>query len=70
MNSLFNMDSLELLWVPLSGDVSDDFTLGYTTGKYTMKYKKDGKLVTKKAKYATIWKKYDGKWKITLDMGN
>lgn len=70
MESLFKTDSFELLWKSLSGDVSDDFTLGYTTGEYTMKYKKDGKLVISIGKYVTIWKKYDGEWKIALDMGN
>ena len=70
MESLFNIDSFELLWQSLSGDVYDDFTLGYTIGEYTMKYKKNGKQVTSIGKYLTIWKKYDGEWKISLDMGN
>ena len=70
MISLFNLDSFELLWEPLNGDVSDDCSIGFTTGKYTMKYKKDGKLVSSIGKYTTIWKKQDGEWEITLDMGN
>jgi len=70
MISLFNLDNFELLWEPLNGDVSDDFTLGFTTGKYTMKYKVEGKLITSIGKYTTIWKKRDGEWEIILDMGN
>jgi ketosteroid isomerase-like protein len=46
--------------------------LGYTYGNYQLKAKdKDGKVVTRYGKYASIWKKQkDGSWKVVLDMGN
>ncbi len=51
---------------PLSADVSDDFTLGYTMGNYTYKNEIDGKIVRDTGKYVLIWKKFDGKWKVSL----
>ena len=68
--SVYKLDSYELSWEPFSADVSDDSTLGYTTGKYSKKYKQDGKLVNQIGKYVLIWKKYDGEWKIALDIAN
>ena len=68
--SVYQFDSYELSWEPLSSDISDDSTLGYTTGKYTKKYKQDGKLLKQIGKYVLIWKKCDGEWKIALDIAN
>ena len=68
--SLYDMEGFELVWEPLNGDVSDDYTFGYTTGKYIMKYIRDGKPGTSIGKYVSIWKKRNAEWEITLDMGN
>ncbi len=63
--SIFN-DVYEGFSEPLSADVSNDFTLGYTTGNYTYKNEINGKIVTDVGKYVLIWKKFDGKWKVSL----
>ena len=61
-------ETFENFFEPLSADVSEDLTLGYTTGNYTMKNKRGGKIVNAKGKYVLVWKKYDGKWKVSLQI--
>ena len=74
MSASINEYGLEVSWEPLSGDVSDDFTLGYTTGnftgKYTKNFDKDGKPIIHIGKYTVIWKKYNGEWKAILATNN
>ena len=71
---MFNEKDYEVSWEPLSGDVSDDFTLGYTignfTGKYTKNFDEDGKPIIHIGKYTAIWKKYKGEWKVILVSNN
>ena len=61
-----------LTWAPVKAEMAASGDLGYTYGNYQLKSKdKEGKLVTRYGKYASIWKKQkDGSWKVMLDMGN
>lgn len=70
MEKLFSLDNISFRWAPLYCDVSDDFTMGFTSGKYERNYYLGNVKVEEKGKYVTIWKKIDDKWKIVLDMGN
>ena len=68
IDSYFDMEDLKLKFEQLYIDVSDDFTLGYTIGKFTVRFKKDGKLKTITERYILVWKKYNGEWKIAINM--
>jgi ketosteroid isomerase-like protein len=59
-------------WKPLYADVSQSGDLGYTYGIYTIDMDSpEGKTVTKKGTYVTIWKKNEkGEWRFVLDTGN
>lgn len=70
IKSIFSLKNMSFIWKPELADVSDDLTLGYTTGSYTRRHYKDSEIVTEKGKYLTIWKKENGLWKISLDIGN
>jgi ketosteroid isomerase-like protein len=63
---------LSLTWAPIKAEMAASGDMGYTYGNYQLKSKdKDGRLVTRYGKYASIWKKQkDGSWKVVLDMGN
>lgn len=67
---VYKLDNFEIDWDSFSADVSNDATLGYTIGKYSLKYKLEGKPYNQIGKYLFIWKKCDGEWKIDLDMIN
>ena len=69
IDSYFNMEDLKLKFEQLYVDVSDDFTLGYTITKVTVNFKKDGKLISNTGRYILVWKKYNGEWKISINMG-
>jgi ketosteroid isomerase-like protein len=64
----------KLEWTPEFADMSSSGDLGYTYGTYAFTSKdkdKDGKPITDRGKYTSIWKKQkDGTWKVVLDMGN
>ena len=70
ISNTFELDNVSFIWKPVYGDVSDDETLGYTSGTSTLTYTKNGEKVIQKGKYSTIWKKINGEWKIILDIGN
>lgn len=61
-----------LTWTPIKAEMAASGDLGYTYGNFVFAMKdKEGKLVTRYGKYASIWKKQkDGKWKVVVDMGN
>jgi ketosteroid isomerase-like protein len=63
---------LSLTWAPVKAEMAASGDMGYTHGNYVLKSKdKDGKIVARYGKYASIWKKQkDGSWKVVLDMGN
>lgn len=72
MRALFELEGFSLRWEPISADLSDDYSMAYTYGKYIRTYIDiNNNLVKSTGKYTTIWKKqYDGEWKIVLDIGN
>jgi ketosteroid isomerase-like protein len=61
-----------LTWTPVGADISASGDLGYTYGRFEFRsVGKDGKPVSERGKYASIWKKQSDKsWKVVLDMGN
>jgi len=70
MEGLFALEDLVFIWEPMKCELSDDKTMGYTMGKYTRTFKREGKEYVQKGKYTTIWKKKGDIWKITMDTGN
>jgi ketosteroid isomerase-like protein len=63
---------VSLTWTPVKAEMAESGELGYTFGNYVFKAKdKDGNLVVRNGKFATVWKKQkDGGWKVAMDMGN
>jgi hypothetical protein len=70
MEQVFTLDNIDFTWEPVFGDISDDFTLGYTSGTYIKKYKLGDVFVEQEGKYTTFWKLFDNQYLITLDIGN
>jgi len=70
MEKVFSLTNIDFTWNPQFGDISDDFTLGYTSGTYIKKYKIGDTFVEQKGKYTTFWKLFDEQYLITLDIGN
>ena len=68
----FAMPGYELDWRPDKAGVARSGELGYTSGKYRVKFKNAaGKMVFDKGKYLMVWKKQaDGEWKVLFDMNN
>lgn len=67
---IYKLDSISFTWEPHHAFLSEDNTLGVTTGIYTRTYKIDEEALTETGKYTTVWKKQDKEWKIVFDMGN
>ena len=56
-------------WEPIFADVAADGSLGFTYGDWnTTNLSTDS--VTSMGRYLTVWKKQDGVWKVTADIGN
>ena len=56
----------KLSWTPLKSDVAQSDDLGYTYGRYDMKFVGTNK--TEKGYYVRVWKRDDrGNWKLVLD---
>ncbi len=70
MEDVFRLESISFVWEPRYAFISDDETLGVTTGYYERRYKNEGKEVVQKGKYVTTWKKITREWKVVFDMGN
>ena len=70
IDKIFKLDDVSFTWEPVYCDVSDDLTLGHTSGVSKLVYKNNDKEVIQRGKYSTIWKKINGEWKIILDLGN
>lgn len=68
-----NEDFLKMPQVQMTGEatvinVSDDGTMAYEVGKYTMtSVDAKGKPVKDEGKYLNVWRLVDGKWKIVAD---
>lgn len=70
MEKFYQLEDLDFTWEPKHAFISDDKTLGVTTGTYDRTFKQNGEIVNRKGKYTTTWKKMDGHWKIVLDIGS
>lgn len=62
---------VSLTWAAMFTDVSDDGTLGYNYGRYSLHLTKpDGTERTSEGFFLTIWKRQpDGSWKYVMDNG-
>ncbi|UKJ08296.1 DUF4440 domain-containing protein [Solitalea lacus] len=54
---------------PVFADVSNDQTLGFTTGPYDYKGENDGVISINSGEYVSIWIKEKKKWELMLDLG-
>lgn len=70
ISMVYKLENLNFTWEPIHGFVSNDNTLGVTTGMYTRTYKIEDEVHEEIGKYVTTWIKQDGNWKIAFDMGN
>ena len=57
---------IKIGWVPDTGGVSADGTLGWTEGHFT----RTGPGVRDTGHYMTVWVKEQGRWKVRADLGN
>lgn len=70
MKPLFALPELDFTWEPDYCEISEDGTLAVTRGTSKRSYLKDGKTISQKGNYTTIWKRQNGSWKISWDIGN
>lgn len=70
LNDLYRLKKLIFFWEPKLCEVSEDGTMGYTSGIYTRTYLYQDNPHKEIGKYTTIWKKRNEEWKIVLDIGN
>lgn len=70
LESFFDLEDLKFDWEPKHAFISDDETLGVTTGTYKRSFRQNSKVVNRDGKYTTTWKKFNDEWKIVLDIGN
>ena len=68
---LFSNPDFKLTWDPDKADVFPGDQRGYTSGKYTARFKsKEGQPMESTGRYLTVWdKQKDGSWKIIADSG-
>lgn len=57
-----------LNWAPTFADVSDDGTLGVTSGPWTWRPARDS-AVQARGQFLTIWRKGPERWQVALDLG-
>lgn len=69
----FNEDFLKTPQLTLTGEptsikFSDDGSVAYETGKYSMSsVDAKGRTIKDEGKFLNVWKNIDGKWKIVVD---
>ncbi len=56
-------------WEPVFAEVAADGSLGFTYGDWSTTDSATDS-VTSKGRYLTVWKKQNGEWKVTADIGN
>jgi len=68
----FNAPGFQLTWEPTKAEFVGDGPVGYTIGRYDVKFTgDDGKLHTAHGTYMTTWRKqHDGSWKVAADIGS
>jgi ketosteroid isomerase-like protein len=67
----FSSPGTKLTWKPMSAQLFDSGTMGFTTGDWEFRSKDPkGNKVALKGQYLTVWKKQkDGSWKVLWDGG-
>ncbi len=70
MKQSFDNPDFKLTWEPTKAEMFPSGTMGYTVGKFTVRFPKDGKEVSFRGTYLTVWQKQkDGSWKVVADGG-
>lgn len=69
---MFSNPTLDFTWEPMAAEVFPAGELGYTTGRYSLKYTNDkGEKISETGRYLTIWKRQDDStWKVIGDYGS
>ena len=67
----FANPDFSLTWEPTRGEVYPAGTVGYTTGRWSMRMKNaKGEAIERRGNYLTVWgKQKDGSWKVIGDGG-
>lgn len=70
--SQFSNADYHLDWEPTRGEIYAAGTVGYTTGRWTRRFKNpQGQMVERHGNYLTVWEKQkDGTWKVIADGGS
>jgi ketosteroid isomerase-like protein len=58
-----------LSWEPIFADISSSGDLGYTTGPWEFRTKRDDTNPVAGGYYVSVWKKENSNWKVALDIG-
>lgn len=70
MTEAFADTTFRLTWTPDLVGVSDDGTLGYTTGQYEIRRVVEGEESVLRGSYFTMWRRQeDGGWLVEADIG-
>ena len=71
MGKTFADTSFSLRWEPLQSDVGAGGDLGYTNGRYEVRFRDaKGNAAMRTGRYLTVWKKQaDGSWMVVRDIG-
>ena len=70
MAEAFADSTFQLAWTPDLVGVSDDGTLGYTTGRYESRRVVDGEETVLRGSYFTVWRRQaEGGWLVEAGMG-
>ena len=67
---IYSLNNIDFDWQPQHAFMSNDGTLGVTTGIYTRTYNLNNEAIEEIGKYMTVWQKEDDTYKIVFDMGN
>lgn len=70
-SKMFAQREFRIHWWPVSADISEDGTLGYTFGRASISWRDEkGELQKRESRYTTLWRKQkDGTYKVVFDMG-
>jgi ketosteroid isomerase-like protein len=71
MAKTFADTAFSLRWEPLQADASTSSDLGYTNGRFEVRFRDaKGNAAMRTGRYLTVWKKQaDGSWKVVRDIG-
>lgn len=69
MGPAFANPGYSLSWEPDLARSSLDGTLGLTSGRYSSTTLEAGQMVVRKGRYVSVWKRVEGRWRVSLDTG-